>query len=168
MLVQYGRDLLVTCQNAAKLSEDLVSEWLKSYMFRGQALGEAKGNAIARWLSDHSAFKTHARPISRDELLARGLTIRSLEQDQVEQDLFLSVHHATAHTFNNAPAAMKIIENNLGKAYVRTMNVLQIVQAPIPLPVQPPTAPPPVAAPPVSFRKKLAQRLFGLRWPRRR
>jgi Serine dehydrogenase proteinase len=148
MLTQYGPDLLVTCQNAVKLSEDLVSEWLKSYMFRGQTDAEAKGNAIAHWLSDHSAFKTHARPISRDELLGRGLSgIDALEQDQTAQDLFLSVHHATAHTFTNTPA-VKIIENHLGKAYVRMMNVLQpvqIIQAPIPVQPAAPAAP---AAPP--------------------
>jgi len=148
MLTQYGPDLLVTCQNAVKLSEDLVSEWLKSYMFRGQTDAEAKGNEIAHWLSDHSAFKTHARPISRDELLGRGLSgIDALEQDQTAQDLFLSVHHATAHTFTNTPA-VKIIENNLGKAYVRMMNVLQpvqIIQAPIPVQPAAPAAP---AAPP--------------------
>jgi len=146
MLTQYGPDLLVTCQNAARLSEDLVSEWLKLYMFRGQADGEAKGKAIAHWLSDHAEFKTHARPISRDDLLAKGLNIDSLERDQTEQDLFLSIHHAAAHTFNGTPA-VKIIENNLGKAYVRMMNVLQPVQfIQAPMPPQPP-APSPAAPP---------------------
>jgi hypothetical protein len=149
MLTQYGPDLLVTCQNAANLSEELVSEWLKSYMFRGQADGETKGKAIAHWLSAHSAFKTHARPISRDDLRANGLTVDSLEQDQAEQDLFLSIHHATAHTFNGTPA-VKIIENNLGKAYVRMMNVLQPIQIMAPIPAQPPvplTPPAPPTAP---------------------
>jgi hypothetical protein len=72
MLNQYDPNLLVTCQNAAELSEDLVSEWLRSYMFRGQADADAKGKAIAHWLADHNLFKTHARPIARDELLAKG------------------------------------------------------------------------------------------------
>jgi hypothetical protein len=161
MLAQYGPDLLVTCQNAARLSEDLVSEWLKSYMFRGQADGEAKGKAIARWLADHNTFKTHARPISRDELLAKGVSgIHALEQDQAEQDLFLSVHHATAHTFTSTPA-VKVIENNFGKAYVRMMNVLQpiqIMQTPIPAP-QPPA--PPAPAPRAPFWKRAARRLAG-------
>jgi hypothetical protein len=163
MLTQYGPDLLVTCQNAAKLSEELVSEWLESYMFKGQADGEAKGKAIAHWLSDHNEFKTHARPISRDELLTKGLAIRSLEQNQPEQDLFLSVHHATAHTFNGTQC-VKIIENNLGKAYVRIAQAFpMIVQAPMPMqppaPVPQPTAP----VPPASFWKRLVRRLLGSR-----
>jgi hypothetical protein len=164
MLTQYGPDLLVSCQNAAKLSEDLVSEWLESYMFKGQANAKTQDTAIAHWLSDHGAFRTHARPISRDEFLAKGLTgVRSLEQDQVEQDLFLSIHHATAHTFNNS-GAVKIIENNLGKAYVRTMALVQIMQPPMPQPAQPPAAPLPAAAPPMPFWKRLTRltrRLFG-------
>jgi hypothetical protein len=135
MLAQYGPDLLVTCQNAARLSEDLVSEWLKLYMFRGQPDAEAKGKAIAHWLSDHSAFKTHARPISRDELVAKGLSgIHVLEEDQIEQDLFLSVHHATAHTFTST-SAVKIIENNLGKTYIRSAQIMQVLT---PTPTQPP------------------------------
>jgi hypothetical protein len=129
MLIQYGPDLLVTCENAAKLSQDLVSEWLKSYMFKGEPDADSKGKAIAGWLSDHKLFKTHARPISRDEFLQKGMTgIRALEQDQTEQDLALSVHHAAAHTFSST-AVVKIIENNLGKAYVRSSSSLRIVLA---------------------------------------
>jgi hypothetical protein len=140
MLTQYGPDLLVTCQNAAKLSEDLVSEWLRSYMFRGRADADAKGKAIAHWLADHSHFKTHARPIARDELLANNLDIQRLEQDQTEQDLVLSVHHALAHTFNGTPC-VKIIENNLGKAYVRIVQTM-VVQSPTPVQPAPPTSQP--------------------------
>jgi hypothetical protein len=170
MLAQYGPDLLVTCENAAKLSEELVSEWLKSYMLKGQTDAESKGKAIAHWLSDHKAFKTHARPISRDELVGKGMIgIRALEQDQKQQDLVLSVHHAAAHTFTSTPV-VKIIENNLGKAYVRSvLQQIQIVPAPIPTPAQPPAAPSPAtlpSAPPptrTSFWKRLTRRLFGSR-----
>ena len=88
MLAQYGPDLLITCQNAANLSEDLVSEWLESYMFKGQANAQTNGKAIAHWLSDHGAFKTHARPISRSELLAKGLNISSLEQIKSNKTFF--------------------------------------------------------------------------------
>ena len=144
MLVQYGPDLLVTCENTAKLSQDLVSEWLKLYMFKGEPDADSKGKAIAGWLSDHKLFKTHARPISRDEFLQKGMTgIRALEQDQTEQDLALSVHHAAAHTFSST-AVVKIIENNLGKAYVRSvLQQLQIVPPPMPTPPQPPAVPRP-------------------------
>lgn len=41
-----------------------------------------------------------------------------LEDDQLSQDLFLSVFHAVTHTFNGT-AAVKVIENNLGKAFMK-------------------------------------------------
>ena len=72
MLSQYGPDLLVTCQNSVMLAENTVSEWLKTYMFNGQVDAEAKGKAIAKWLSAHGTFKTHARPIARAPLLKRA------------------------------------------------------------------------------------------------
>ncbi len=152
MLAQYGPDLLVSCQNAAALSENLVSNWLRQYMFKGDPDASAKGAAIAQWLSDHNQFKTHARPLGRDELLAKGLKIASLEQNQTEQDLFLSIHHAVSHTFTNTQA-VKLIENNLGKAYVRAVSAVQpmILQAP-------PMAFPPVPKWPAQ-RKPLWQRL---------
>lgn len=44
MLNQYGPDLLVTCENASKLSEELVSNWLEHYMFRGDVDGKKKAD----------------------------------------------------------------------------------------------------------------------------
>jgi len=35
MLNQYGPDLLIQCENANKLSEELVQGWLETYMFKG-------------------------------------------------------------------------------------------------------------------------------------
>jgi Serine dehydrogenase proteinase len=115
MLSQYGPDLLITCQNQVTLSERLVSEWLEAYMFSGQPNAKAQATAIASWLSAHNVFLTHARPIPRDQLAAKGLVIRDLEANQSEQDAFLSVYHAVAHTFS-ATLCTKIVENHLGKA----------------------------------------------------
>ena len=157
MLSQYGPDLLVTSQNSVALAEDLVAEWLKLYMFKGQADAEAKGKAIGKWLSAHNTFKAHARPISRDTLRSKGLTgVRDLEHEHTEQDLFLSVYHAIAHTFFSNPSAAKIVENHQGKAYIRHVSQpIQIVQVPVqgappvqpPLQPQQPTAPTPAPQP---------------------
>ena len=68
MLSQYGPDLLVTCQNLVRLSEQLVSQWLETYMFYGQQNAKTQAAAIASWLSAHNTFLTHARPIPRDQL----------------------------------------------------------------------------------------------------
>jgi hypothetical protein len=131
MLGQYGPDLLVKCRHAIELSEELARNWLEAYMFRRGSKEARKKQAkdIAAWLSDHREFKTHNRHIPRHEAKRRGLRIRNLESDQAEQDLFLSVLHATTHTFSGTPA-VKIIENHLGKAFVKLHSI--VVPGPLP------------------------------------
>jgi hypothetical protein len=65
-------------------------------------------------------------------LEAHQLNIAHLEDDQVVQDLILSVFHATTHTFSGTPA-VKIIENHLGKAFIKMVpRMLALQQAPPP------------------------------------
>ena len=55
------------------------------------------------------------------------MLIDDLEDDPVLQDAILSVHHATFHTF--AGPAVKIVENQLGRAFVK-------VNQPVAVPMQ--------------------------------
>ena len=149
ILPQYGPALLVECQDALALSKQLVERWLTKYMFKGKRSPAAK---VAKVLSDHTYFKTHARHINRDEARAFGLTgIDDLESDQKFQDLVLSVFHATMHSFNMS-ALVKIIENNNGRSFLKAFQVIvaspfipgQPVQTPTgltPPPMQPQSAP---------------------------
>jgi hypothetical protein len=144
MLSQYGPDLLATCINASDLSKTLVAEWLTRYMFNGDQEGTQKANDIAEWLGSHSIFKTHGRPISRAVAEQHNLKILELESDQALQDAVLSVYHAVVHSLAST-AAVKIIENHLGKAYlqmVQTMMVGMPAQSQ-PAPPQQPAQPPP-------------------------
>ena len=113
------------------MSRQLVEDWLVRYMFREDKDGQEKAKGIATWLSDHGEFKSHGRHIPRSEVERRGLRVQYLEQDQQLQDLFLSVFHATTHTFSGT-AAVKIIENHLGKAFIK-----QARQVVVPMPPQP-------------------------------
>jgi hypothetical protein len=143
MLNQYGPDLLETCQNASDLAEELVRQWLGAYMFRGDAGGPGKADRIAKWLGTHSNFKSHGRPIPRQDLEDQGLTITPLEEDQVAEDLFLSIYHAASHTFTQTNG-VKIIENHEGRAFMKILQQI-VVQGPSPPPraEPPPTSPPP-------------------------
>lgn len=119
IIEQYGPALIVQCNNAIELSKLLAAEWLEKYMFADDKASKEKSNKIAKMLSDHSFFKSHGRHIGREQ--ARKdfeLSIENLEDDQNLQDLVLSVFHATTHTFEGTPA-VKIIENHLGKAFVK-------------------------------------------------
>jgi hypothetical protein len=151
MLEQYGPDLLVQCQNASRLSKELVKGWLARYMFKGERGGAAKAARVARWLADHRTWKSHNRHIPRELLESKGLKIEYLEEDQTAQDLFLSVFHATTHCFNMVPV-VKIIENHLGKAFIQHAFAQPMWLSPPPT-SQPPSAPPETpmpAAPPAA------------------
>lgn len=149
MLNQYGPDLLVTCKNAGALSKELVRGWLELWMFKGENDGKAKAERIADWLSDHGYFKSHGRHIPRQELEKQKLKIVPLEKDQTLQDLVLSVFHATTHTFSATPA-LKIIENHLGKAFIKAAQpmVVQIPGSPVQQPPQRTPLPQPPSPPP--------------------
>lgn len=118
MLQQYGPALLATCKNVTKLSEELVTQWLKNWMFQGDAAADTKAQAIAAKLNEHGSHRTHSRFLPRDDLRALGLVIDDLEADQAIQDAVLTVFHALRLTFSFNPAIAKIIENNNGRAYI--------------------------------------------------
>jgi len=140
MLSQYGPDLLVQCDNASKMSEELVRGWLEAYMFRADHDREEKAKTISSWLGNHANFKSHSRHIQRKDLADKGLKLEHLENDQQTQDLFLSVFHATTHTFSGT-SATKIIENHLGKAFIKMAAMAQVM---VP---GPPNQPPPMQQP---------------------
>jgi len=132
MLSQYGPALLVECENALNLAQDLVSRWLTQYMFRDDKEAERKAKAIAAALADHKSFRSHSRHISRDQVKSlggHGLVVDDLEVDQGFQDAVLSVFHATIHTFAGT-GAVKIVENHMGRAYVKLAGVVVVEERP--------------------------------------
>lgn len=143
LLSQYPPGILIQCMNAIDLSKELVSKWLKNYMFGDKKGADKVVKKIANYLSDHDAFKTHSRHIDKEQARNIGLLIEDLEKDQELQDLVLSVYHATTHTFGGTNA-VKIIENHLGKAYVN-----QTQQIPIQIPLMPPQIVPPIKPAPL-------------------
>lgn len=140
MLRQYGPALIVRCQLAQELSEELVSEWLQQYMLRTYEDRVRKSKGIARELADHKKFKSHNRFINRKQARGLGLEIEDLEADQRLQDSVLSAFHAASHTFLATPA-VKIIENHLGKAFIKSMSVQQQIAVPGPMFPKPPQPP---------------------------
>jgi len=143
ILEQYGPALITQCDNALKLSEELVSKWLAKYMFAKKNNAKKLATKLAKYLTDHREFKTHSRHIDRNEARKNGLIIENLEDDQDFQDLVLSIYHATTLTLSST-AAVKLIENHLGKAFVKQVQqvVLQGPPPPGPIPRQPSIDPP--------------------------
>lgn len=137
MLQQYGPDLLVQCTNVSNLSVELVTDWLRSYMFKGQANATEKSTALAAWLGRHQEFKTHGRHLNREVLKQHGMNVFELEADKLQQDYILSIFHATTHTFTGT-GAVKIIENHRGSAFIQQVQNVVVQQ---PGQMSPPKAP---------------------------
>jgi len=117
----YPPGFLQMCQDAIRLSEDKVAEWLDMYMF---ATAEKKGAAIAKWLANAGEHKTHGRPIGIDKAVEIGLVIEPLEDDQRLQDRVLPVFHAAAIT-HELTDCMKIIENHEGRGAFLNVQIKQ-------------------------------------------
>ena len=79
-----------------------------------------------------------------------GLVIVDLEADQTLQDLVLSVYHATTLAFDNT-TVVKIVENHLGKAFMKMQRSVTVPFGMMPSPMMPapaaPQAPMPTPAP---------------------
>lgn len=144
IIEQYGPALLKQCEHASELSQELVAEWLKTYMLAGDPEAVQKADRIASTLANHLNFKSHARHIPIQKAREMGLKVTSLEDDQTLQDLVLSVFHATTQTFDGS-GAVKIVENQNGAAFIKFVGRVVLQQGPPPA-TAPPT-PPPCAQP---------------------
>jgi hypothetical protein len=118
----------------------------------GDADGPAKADRIAKWLGTHSNFKSHGRPIPRQDLEEQGLTITPFEQDKEAEDLFLSIFHGTSHTVSQTNG-VKIIENHEGRAFMKLVQQI-VVQGPSPSARAEPT--PTSPAPPLTRQQRRA------------
>jgi hypothetical protein len=125
MLQQYGPALLQMCENAEALAERLVGQWLEAYMFAGRDDAPALAAETAHWFNNHQVHQSHGLGIGRDAAREQGIVIDDLEDDEDLQDLVLSTFHATAITFNQSPA-VKLIENHLGRRFMKSIQVQQI------------------------------------------
>lgn len=124
MLQSYQPALLKICKDSANLSKSIVADWLEKYMLSNSDNAKERAERIAEFLGDYDRFKSHSRGIDRSQLRDIGLNIRDLEDDDKLQDLVLSVHHSISHLIDKTPTT-KIVENHLGKAWMRMTGVVQ-------------------------------------------
>jgi ATP-dependent protease ClpP protease subunit len=114
---KYHPTFLGSCKQSIDWSEKLVSDWLTRNMCNGDM---TKVSKILKEFGDHQANKSHARHISKQQCLDMGVEVVNIEDDNELQDLILTIHHSFMHTFSNSRAT-KIVENQLGIAYIEQM-----------------------------------------------
>lgn len=117
VLQKYNPTLIGECEKAIKWSKEIVKNWLELNMFQNEP---SKAENIVNTLSDHKNTYTHDRHLDFNTLIQLGLKIEKMEEDQILQDKILSVHHSTIISLSQTQAT-KIIENNMGKAYIQSV-----------------------------------------------
>ena len=106
-------------------------------MFAGERRASHKASFVAMRLAAHKNHKSHARHLDRDACKKMGLIIDDLEQDQTLQDFVLSIFHATTITFTQT-LAVKVIENQNGKAFIKLSGKPRAIQQPPQVPLSSP------------------------------
>ena len=125
-LQQYPAAFMKTAIDAIKLSTELVREWLGSCMFDAKREEDKVIiNKIVFNLNEHDFSRVHNRHFNFDFCKKIGLLVDILENDDILQDLVLSVHHAYVITFDSTPA-VKIIENQEGKSFISALPPMSI------------------------------------------
>jgi hypothetical protein len=125
ILAKYPPAFVGECDKAIQWSETLVDCWLRARMLDGDAEADKKCQSIIHELGDHALTLSHARHLSSDKCTDIGLKIELLEDTPNLQDAVLSVHHAFMITLSQT-AAFKIIENQMGIAFIKAISTALI------------------------------------------
>lgn len=118
---KYSPTLVGEAAKAIDWSKNMVSDWLKTGMFKDDPHRDAAAAKIIDELGSHALTMSHARHISLKKAQELGIVVDPLESDPKLQDLVLAIHHACTLTLTET-AAFKIIENHEGVAVISAVN----------------------------------------------
>lgn len=117
IISKYHPTFLIACKQAIEWASKIAEDALLKNMC---AEDPSKISRILEVFANHSKQKSHARHISISECKDAGLKVIEMENDHDLQDLILTTHHAFMHTFTHSKA-IKIVENQLGVAYIESV-----------------------------------------------
>lgn len=127
--------LLMECENADRLSRELVKSWLERYMFQNDENRSEKAIAISEYLAKSQEHLSHGRRIGIEQLRTLGFNILDTRTVPELQSAIWNLYLSIMLTFDNS-TAFKITENGHGRALIRHL-VIQQVQIPVPKQPQP-------------------------------
>lgn len=114
LIEKYSLELLELCEDSEKLSKELVSTWLKKYMFKGEKNANNKIKKAVTYFSDYDTHLMHSRPLPMDKLTAFGLKIELA--DETLQDLLWESYILLNGLFNVSPF-VKLYESTHGVSW---------------------------------------------------
>jgi membrane-bound ClpP family serine protease len=120
IIAKYNPTLIGECQKAIQWSQDVVTEWLITGMFKDRKNRKAAAKKVVDELGSHALTLSHSRHIDIANAQSLGLDVVPLEGDDALQDAVLTVHHACVLTLTET-ATVKLIENQNGAAQIQSM-----------------------------------------------
>lgn len=147
ILATMGPSLLVQCENARQLGQQLVINFMTQYMFAGDAMAQSKADGIASALSDYNRWLSHGRKVDLTTLQRLNVKAISLANDPSLLTLIDEIWAAVDLTLSNTPT-VRLTENHLGQATVRRLQTgpsfaIEVAPPPNQKPSrQPPQTPP--------------------------
>lgn len=114
LIEKYTIELLELCEDSEKLSKELVSDWIKEYMFENKKGMSAKIKKAVNYFSDYDKHLLHSRPLSLKKLQQFGLNIELADDDL--QELLWEAYILLNGFFNISPF-VKLFETTNGVSW---------------------------------------------------
>jgi len=127
LIEKYSLDLLELCEDSEKLAKELVSTWLKEYMFKGEKNVGRKIRKAVSYFSNYDEHLIHSRPLSLDKL--SGFNLKIELADGTLQDLLWEAYILLNGFFNVSPF-VKLYESLHGVSWGKQFQQIFIGQQP--------------------------------------
>lgn len=114
LIEKYSLELLELCEDSEKLSKELVSTWLKKYMFKDEKGVGKKIQKAVGYFSDYDTHLMHSRPLPMEKLKEFGLKIELANPEL--QELLWEAFIQLSGFFNVSPF-VKLYESAHGVSW---------------------------------------------------
>lgn len=124
LLNKYDLHILQICENARKLSENLVKNWLRYYMFKNEKskIKNAMARKIAKKLSNHKDHLSHARPIKIKDAQKLGIKVIDLRNNSELRNKIWELYCIIEILMDNSPI-YKLYSNNKGVSILKRIPI---------------------------------------------
>jgi hypothetical protein len=125
LIEKYSIELLELCEDSEKLSKELVSDWLKEFMFESNGKHSQKIKKAVNYFSDYDKHLLHSRPLSIKKLQDFDLNIELA--DETLQELLWEAYILLNGFFNITPF-VKLFETTNGVSWGKQVQAIPIKQ----------------------------------------
>jgi hypothetical protein len=129
LIEKYSLELLEICNDHEELSKELVTDWLKNFMFAGENDKDSDIEEAVKFFSTYDNHKTHARALTFDKLKKLNLKINLADTNL--RPLMREAHILLTGLFSITPF-VKLYENSTGLSWGKQFQQIN-VNAPIQL-----------------------------------